>query len=221
VWIPYDWAKSVNGVAYDGSSGRFGPFAGQFFMAELMHGGGLIRANVEKVNGVYQGACFPFWGKGLLGPLVVTFDPRGRLWVGAITQPGWMGQPDRGALFRIDYTGEMPFEIQSIQVLAKGFRLVFTKPVDSRSAVDPASYQVEHYRYEYTGAYGSPELDRTRARIERVTLAADGKSVDIALTSLVKDRCYSITAGKVKSADDASLLHPTGVYTVNEIPESK
>jgi mono/diheme cytochrome c family protein/glucose/arabinose dehydrogenase len=98
VWIPYGWAKSINGVAYDGTSGKFGPFAGQFFLAELMFGGAVIRANVEKVNGEYQGACFPFWGTGLLGPVSLTFDSRGRLWVGGITEPGWMAQPDRGAL---------------------------------------------------------------------------------------------------------------------------
>src|SRR5688572_23461602 len=28
----------------------------------------VVRANLEKVNGVHQGACFPFWGKGLFGP---------------------------------------------------------------------------------------------------------------------------------------------------------
>ena len=56
VWVPYGWAKSINGVAYDTTAGKFGPFAGQFFMAELMHGGAIIRANVEKVNGIYQGA---------------------------------------------------------------------------------------------------------------------------------------------------------------------
>src|SRR5262249_23067264 len=83
VWVPYGWARSLNGVAYDHTGGKFGPFAGQVFMAELMFGGGIIRANLEKVNGEYQGACFPFWGKGLLGPLTLAFDPRGRLYVGS------------------------------------------------------------------------------------------------------------------------------------------
>ncbi|MFO0822641.1 MAG: hypothetical protein U0792_05890 [Gemmataceae bacterium] len=86
------WARSINGVTYDNTGGKFGPFAGQFFMAELMFGGAIIRANVEKVNGVYQGACFPFWGKGLLGPVTLAFDPRGKLYVGGITEPGWMAR---------------------------------------------------------------------------------------------------------------------------------
>jgi glucose/arabinose dehydrogenase len=221
VWVPYGWAKSINGAVYDNTEGKFGPFAGQFFLAELMFGGGIVRASVEKVNGEYQGACFPFWGKGLLGPLTLAFDPRGRLWVGAVTEPGWMAQPDRGALFRIDFTGKMPFEIQTIRVRPHGFRIVFTQPVSPRTAGDPASYQVEHYRYEYTGAYGSPELDRTRVAAERVEVSADGRSVDLTTSLLVKDRVYLIGAAGVRSTKGEALVHPAGAYTLNEVPSGK
>jgi glucose/arabinose dehydrogenase/mono/diheme cytochrome c family protein len=221
VWIPYGWAKSVNGVTYDDTGGKFGPFAGQFFLAELMFGGAIVRASVEKVNGEWQGACFPFWGRGLLGPLTLAFDPKGRLFVGGITEPGWMAQPDRGALFRIDYTGQVPFEMQTIQVQPRGFRIVFTTPVSPETARDVAAYQVEHYRYEYTGAYGSPELDRTRVTVERAEVASDGRSVDLITGSLVKDRVYLIQARGVRSVKAESLVHPVGAYTLNEMPPER
>ncbi len=217
VWVPYGWAKSINGVAYDDTGGKFGPFAGQFFLAELMHGGAILRANVEKVNGVYQGACFPFWGKGLLGPLTLAFDPKGRLYVGAVTTPGWMGQPDRGALFRLEFIGPTPFEIQSIHARPRGFRVVFTRPVDAKTA-RPAAFQVEHYRYEYTGAYGSPELDRTRVAVRGVELSADGRTADLTTDPLVKGRVYAITAAGVRSVHGEPLVHASGAYTLNEIP---
>jgi glucose/arabinose dehydrogenase len=221
VWVPYGWAKSINGVAYDNSGGKFGPFAGQLFMAELMFGGGIVRACVEKVNGEYQGACFRFWGEGLLGPLTLAFDPQGRLWVGGITEPGWMAQPDRGALFRIDYTGHVPFEMQSIHVRPRGFRIVFTRPVSPETAREKASYEIEHYGYEYTGAYGSPELDRTKVVVERIELAPDGRSVDLTTTPLVKDRIYLIQPRGVRSAKGEALVHSIGAYTLNEIPAGK
>jgi mono/diheme cytochrome c family protein len=219
VWVPYGWARSINGMAYDRSGGKFGPFSGQFFLAELMFGGAIIRADVEKVNGEYQGACFPFWGKGLLGPVTLAFDPRGRLFVGGITEPGWMAQPDRGALFRIDFTGQTPFEMQSIQVRPAGFRIVFTAPVDKAAAANPATYHLEHYRYEYTGAYGSPELDRTSVAVKEVSVADDGRSVELITSPLVKNRVYMITAAGVKSANGEMLVHASGAYTLNEIPE--
>jgi len=217
--VPYAWARSVNGATVDTTAGKFGPFAGQVFMAELMYGGAIVRANVERVNGEMQGACFPFWGKGLLGPLTMAFDPKGRMWVGSITEPGWMAQPDRGAVFRIDFTGEVPFEIQSIHARPNGFRLVFTAPVDPKTATDLASYTLDHHRYEYTGAYGSPELDRTRVAAAKATVAADGRSVDLDLAvPLVAERVYMISARGVKSAKGEPPVTPVGAYTLNEIP---
>lgn len=219
VWVPYRWARSINGVSYDNTGGKFGPFAGQFFLAELMFGGALIRADVEEVNGQYQGACFPFWGKGLMGPVSLAFDPKGPLYVGGITEPGWMAQPDRGALFRIDFTGQVPFEMTTIRALPRGFRIVFTAPIDRKSAEDPASYHLEHYRYEYTGAYGSPELDRAAATIERASVSADGRSVDLTTSPLIRDRVYMLGAPRVRSEKGEALVHPTGAYTLNEIPK--
>ncbi|HXX94921.1 MAG TPA: hypothetical protein VEN81_14950, partial [Planctomycetota bacterium] len=218
VWVPYGWAHSLNGVTYDQTGGKFGPFAGQFFIAELMYGGAIIRAAVEQVNGEWQGCAFPFWGKGLLGPVVLTFDPKGRLWVGSLTEPGWMAQPDRGGLFRIDFTGEVPFEMKEIRVLPKGFRIIFTRPVDPASAREAASYSIEHYRYEYTGAYGSPELDRTPVGVASAAVAADGLSVDLATDPLVRDRIYLVTLRGLKSSKGESAVNPIGAYTLNEIP---
>jgi hypothetical protein len=219
--VPYGWARSINGVAYDHTGGKFGPFAGQFFLAELMFGGAIVRASLERVNGQYQGACFPFWGKGLLGPVSLAFDPRGHLFVGGITEPGWMAQPDRGAVFRIDFTGRTPFEIQSIHARPRGFQVVFTAPVEGRSASDPASYRLERYRYEYTSAYGSPELDRSVVAVEHATLSADGRSVELTTTPLVKDRVYLVSAPGVRSAGGEALVHPSGAYTLNEIPRER
>ncbi|HYE99892.1 MAG TPA: hypothetical protein VEJ18_13320, partial [Planctomycetota bacterium] len=219
VWVPYAWARSINGATCDTSGGKFGPFDGQMFLAELMYGGAIVRAQVEHVNGQAQGACFPFWGRGLLGPVTLAFDPKGRLWVGSITEPGWMAQPDRGGVYRIDFTGDVPFEIRSIHVRPRGFRLVFTRPVDPPAASNIASYVVDHHRYEYTGAYGSPELDRTPAPAEAVALSPDGLSVELTLPPLVKDRVYMISAPGVRSSEGEPLVHPTGAYTLHETPQ--
>ena len=146
------------------------------------------------------------------------WDAKGRLWVGGITEPGWMAQPDRGALYRIDFTGKVPFEMRSIHVRPRGFRIIFTAPVDKAKAADIASYKLESYRYEYTGAYGSPELDRATVKVEKAEVSADGKSVELTTTALVKDRVYLVSVPGVRSAAGEAPLHPTGAYTLNEIP---
>jgi len=111
--------------------------------------------------------------------------------------------------------------MQTIRVRPRGFRIVFTTPVASQAARNLASYQIEHYRYEYTGAYGSPELDRTRLAIKRVEVSSDGRSVDLITDLLVKGRVYLIRAGGVRSAKGERLVHPAGAYTLNEIPTAK
>jgi hypothetical protein len=95
---------------------------------------------------------------------------------------------------------------------------LLTRPVHAETARDPASYQVEHYRYEYTAAYGSPELERTRVAIERIDVRSDRRAVDLITSSLVKDRVYAISAGGIRSEADEPLVHATGVYTLNEVP---
>ena len=217
VWVPYDWARSLNGVTFDATGGKFGPFAGQIFIAELMFGGAVIRASLEKVAGEWQGACFPFWGKGLLGPLTLAFGPDGRLWVGSITEPGWMAQPDRGGLFRIDFTGDVPFEIETIRALPGGFRIVFTRKPDG-GTLSAESFAVESWRYEHTAAYGSPEYDRARAAVSGCRPSPNGLGVDLEVNDLRAGRVYKVSAPGVRSAESEPLVHPVGVYTLNAVP---
>lgn len=132
--------------------------------------------------------------------------------------PGWMGQPDRGAVFRVEFTGETPFEMQSIHVRPGGFRIRMTRPASIESLSTHASWRVERYRYEYTGAYGSPELDRTPEEIVQAKAEGDGLGVELQLTDLKPGWVYSIRGTGVQSSRGEPLVHTTGVYTVNEVP---
>jgi len=49
-------------------------------------------------------------------------------------------------------------------------------------------------------------------------VSAEGRSVELTLPPLVKDRVYLITPRGVKSAKGEPLVHPTGAYTLQEIP---
>ena len=53
---------------------------------------------------------------------------------------------------------------------------------------------------------------------EKVEVLDGGMEVELTLPALVKDRCYAISANGVRSAKGEALVHPTGVYTLNEIP---
>src|SRR5690606_21990027 len=60
VLFPYKkMGQSAAGIACDTTGGKFGPFEGQLFVADQTFST-VMRCYLEKVNGRYQGACFPF-----------------------------------------------------------------------------------------------------------------------------------------------------------------
>ena len=113
-----------------------------------------------------------------------------------------MSQPDRGGLFRIDFSGRVPFEIHTIRVRPRGFTLKFTLPVAVDTARDARSYRIRHYRYEYSSAYGSPERDGRPLAIQGVRLRADGRTVDLDTGRLETGRVYEIAATGVVSQNE-------------------
>jgi len=124
--------QSASAILLDGSNGKFGPFASQLFVADYTLST-IMRVDLEQVNGVYQGACFPFrqgFKTGLIGG---TLTESGHVFVGGSNR-GW---PVRGlspsALQRLDWTGRVPFEVREMRARPDGFELKFTAPVDARA----------------------------------------------------------------------------------------
>ncbi len=100
--------QSPAGIACDVSGGKFGPFENQLFIAEQTKST-IQRVFLEKVNGVYQGACFPFRAGFGSGNVSVRFAPDGSLFTGG-TNRGW-GSVGRKSysLERIDWNRQDPF----------------------------------------------------------------------------------------------------------------
>ncbi len=209
--------QSASGFAIDESGGKFGPFTGQLFIAEYTLSL-VMRADLEKVNGVYQGAVFPFRQGFASGLLAATFSPKGQLIVGG-TSRGW---PVRGreptSIERLEWTGKTPFEVLTMRAAPDGFRLTFTEPVDPKTALDPASYRMETFTHHYWRFYGSPEIDQTRPGLEPVELSADGKSLLLRVTPLVPGHVHELHLPGVRAKSGEPLLHPVAYYTLNEVP---
>jgi hypothetical protein len=221
VVFPYvRMGRSITGFVVDDTRGKFGPFENQLFLGDYTLSI-LMRATTEKVNGVWQGACYPFREGLSTGILNVTFTPGGSLLAGG-TNRGW---PVRGskpfALERIDWNGKMPFEIQRITITPDGFKIAFTKPVDAKIGSDPQCYAVGTFTHPYQGAYGGPEIEQTTPDVKSVALAEDGLSARIVLNKLIPGHVYDFDLGKLRSRDKDELLHRKAYYTVNEIPVRK
>ena len=221
VIFPYvRMGRSITGFAVDTTKGKFGPFDGQMFLGDYTQSL-IMRATTEQVNGVWQGACYPFREGLSTGILNVEFTKGGNLLCGG-TNRGW---PVRGvkpfALERIEWSGKMPFEIQRITIEPTGFKVAFTKPVDAKTGGDPKAYKVTTFTHPYHGGYGGPEVDRTTPTVKSVSLAADGLSATVTLDKLTRGHVHEFDLGALRSRDKDELLHRHAYYTVNEIPAAK
>ncbi len=77
ILFPYDkMGKSASGIACDTSGGKFGPFGGQLFVSDQTQSM-LMRVFLEQVDGVYQGACFPFRSGFASGNVGTEMSPSG------------------------------------------------------------------------------------------------------------------------------------------------
>jgi hypothetical protein len=222
VRFPYiKMGRSISGFRLNQTNGKFGPFDGQFFLGDYTLSL-ILRATTEKVNGVWQGACYPFREGLATGIMNVEFTPKGQLIAGGFTtNVQW---PVRGtepfALQRLDWTGLVPFEVREINIQKDGFLVHFTKPVDTTLASNADVYDITTYTHIYHAAYGSPEVDHSTAKVTRAEPAADGLSVRVYLENIIEDHIHEFDLSKMKSADAKHLLHKMAYYTVNEIPKN-
>ncbi|MCA9011697.1 MAG: hypothetical protein KDB01_18215, partial [Planctomycetaceae bacterium] len=209
--------RSITAFNLDKTGGKFGPFENQLFLGDYTQSI-VMRATTEQVNGVWQGACYPFREGLSTGILNVEFTPGGNLLCGG-TNRGW---PVRGikpfALERLEWSGKMPFEIKRITIEPDGFKLTFTKPVESTTGSSPSSYSVSAFTHPYHAGYGGPEIEQQKPAVTSVTLAEDRLSAKLTLENLNRGFVYELDLLALRSNDGEALLHRNAFYTVNEIP---
>lgn len=223
VWLPYGYLGISNAEPVVIPEGAFGPFAGHVLVGD--QGMSIIsRVFLEKVNGEYQGAAFPFREGFNSGVLRMAWAKDGSLFVGE-TRRGWgsAGEANEG-LERLVWNNEVPFEMKAIRAMPDGFEIEFTKAADAHTASDLASYSVESFVYKYHPVYGSPPVNREICGVKGVKLSADGMKARIMVDNLRPAYIHTIALRGLRAADKEKadpLLHPTAYYTLNHIPEGK
>lgn len=218
VVFPYiRMGRSITGFNLDQTGGKFGPFENQIFLGDFTQSI-IMRATTEQVNGVWQGACYPFREGLSTGILNVEFTPGGNLLCGG-TNRGW---PVRGikpfALERLEWSGKMPFEILRVTIQPDGFKITFTKQVEATTGSAASSYAVSAFTHPYHAGYGGPEIEQYSPIVTSVELAEDGLSAKIAVDKLKPGFVYELDLVRLRSRDGEELLHRNAFYTVNEIP---
>jgi hypothetical protein len=221
VRFPYiKMGRSISGFRLNTTGGKFGPFENQIFLGDYTLSV-IMRATTEEVNGVWQGACYPFREGLATGIMNLEFTPKGQLIAGGFTTNSqW---PVRGtepfAIQRLDWSGEMPFEVKEINIRKDGFLLTFTRPVDKALAAQADKYALTTYTHIYQAAYGSPEVDQTTPKVVQATVSEDGLRVTLKVDGMQKGHIHDFDFEKLRSQQGEPLLHRKAYYTVNEIPK--
>lgn len=222
VWFPHTiMGISTSEIREDVTGGKFGPYAGQFFVGDQGQSK-VMRMSLEKVQGVWQGACYPFREGFDCGILRLAWGEDGSLFTGE-TNRGWGSVgPNSFGLERLVWTGTMPFDLKEVRAQPDGFLLTFTQPIDAKTAANPASYMVAGFNYKYHSTYGSAPINRLACPTLKVIVAEDGLSVRIASACLREGYIHEIRAAGVRARDGgAALLHDTAYYTLNRFPDGE
>lgn len=220
VWFPYDaMGRSPAGFVWDDGTGRFGPFRGQLFVAD-QYQASILRVSLERVEGRWQGACYPF-RRGLgCGAIRVAWAEDGSLLVGE-TDRGWpsLGTSGRGfGLERLVWTGATPFEVLTLSARADGFHVTFTAEVEEASALDPSSYELSSYTYLLHSEYGSQQIETRALEIRSLALDPDRRGARLAVEGLREGFVHELHLDGVRSGTGQPLLHPRAYYTLVRRP---
>jgi mono/diheme cytochrome c family protein/glucose/arabinose dehydrogenase len=224
IQIPHPWTRSVNGICFLESGGKWGPFEGHGIGCEY-DTRGLIRFSLQKIGDAYQGACYPFTlpedqvpqDRRLLGPICCAVSPNGDLYVGGIRDSGWGGGSNVGELVRIRPAAP-PVGVREVRATRDGFVIDFTAAVDATAAANPTKFVIASYRRIWKGAYATPDSDRRTEQIRRIDVAADGRSVSVTLSEMRPGFVYDIHVGSI-GRDGTALWPADAYYTLNQIPD--
>lgn len=219
VTFPYKrMGQSASGLMLDASAGKFGAFGGQFFVGDYTLSL-VMRAEMEKVNGTYQGTCYPFRQGFATGIIGTVLTHSGHVFVGG-SKRGW---PVRGmlefALQRLDWTGLTPFEVLTTRIQTNGFEFTFTLPVDSETGENPKSYAFSTFTHHYYEEYGGPEIEQEDHSVLSATVSPDHLKVRLVVDRLLPGCIHEWHFPGVRSAAGQPLVHDGAYYTLNQLPK--
>ncbi|OIN56006.1 c-type cytochrome [Arsenicibacter rosenii] len=219
VWLPHGILGISNSEILTIPEGNFGPFGGQLLVGDQGMSK-ISRVFLEKVKGEYQGAAIEFRNGFQSGVLRMAWAKDGSLFVGE-TNRGWgsAGEANEG-LQRLVWNGQTPFEMRAVRAMPDGFEVEFTKPVDRKSAEDPASYNVESFIYKYHPVYGSPTINKEKHAVKGIKVSEDGMKARLVVDNLRQYYIHQLTIDGVRAVEGShSLVHPIAYYTLNNIPD--
>lgn len=226
IQIPHPWTRSVNGIAWIPRMTATGmePLSGQFLAAEI-NNNSLIRMSLQTVDGVIQGAVYPFSrpakegeGFNFVGPLCIGISPGGEIHVGGLQDGGWAGGLNVGEIVKLAPAGHLLNGIREIRATHQGFQIEFFHPVDPALAVRANQYKVSGYTRVWKGDYATPDSGHHSGEIQAASISPDGRTVSLTVVGRRPGFVYDISVGEIGAESQRSLWPAIGHFTLHKIP---
>lgn len=201
---------------------NWGPYAGQVVFGDATFGG-LQRAVLEQVEGVTQGAVFPF-SQGFRHLFHrLTFTPAGELYAGAIARGNdWDFINRVSGLTRIRYTNQPVFEPLAAHLYSNGLEIEFTEPLAMGSGWNPEGYYVSQWGYQATQTYGGMKVRHRRTTVRSATVSEDRLRVFLEIPELVTGEVLHVRLPEsLPSTSGRPLWAGELWYTINRIPSDR
>lgn len=197
----------------------WGPYAGHILFGDAAFGG-LQRAFLETVDGVSQGAVFPF-SQGLRHlPHRFVFSSEGRLWLGGIARGADQEFIHRvSGLTEVRFTGKTAFEPLAARLHSDGIEIEFTQPLAEGEGWDQAAYLAHQWGYQATQTYGGQKVRPRSVKILSASVSPDRRSVFLQMEALAAQEVLHVRmAYTLLSASDQPLWAGEFWYTINQLP---
>jgi len=217
VRAPYPWCKALNGMDFAESPVSFGPFQDQGFSADY-NTNQVIRWTDYAIGNQRQGACYPFFQGTDAGPTEIVFGPDGALYVGFMCDQGWYGGQARGGIYKVTFVGTRPFTIRQARVTKDGFAVEMTDRVDPASVSLETCPKVHRWWHENKGSYASPEIAHEDVPVRKISLADDGRTLQLQIASHVTPRLYRVELKGLRATQGQELAGGLVYLTVHWLP---
>jgi cytochrome c len=196
-----------------------GLFSGQMLFGDVYQGG-IQRAFLERVNGVWQGAAFRFSG-GLEGASNrLLLGPGGAIYVGEIGNPGNWGDPGKNwyGLERLTPNGVSTFELLEVRARAGGFELTMSEAIAHDIELEPADLKVRQWFYHATANYGGPKMDDRVLNVRAIEISGDRRRLTVEIDGLeAHHMVYLRLDPRIVSTTGQAAWVREAWYTLNEL----
>lgn len=197
-----------------------GPFAGHLLITDVKNGG-LRRGWFEKVDGIWQGGAVSFSQGFEVGTTRIVPAEPGNFYVGGLgaTETWAWTDPKTGkwstqGLQKMIATGKTAFEIHSMNVTPKGFRINFTEPVGE---LKPDNFVVKQWAYKPTPEYGGDKINRETLSVQSIKMSPDRRSAELVIPGRKPDRVVYFNVD-AKNDRGQELWATECWYTLNRLP---